>query len=223
MTFEEAIPVIDNELAKRRGKWRLNALSHLDFDDVCQIIRAHIFQKWDQYNPERPLVNWLNKTITHQMFNIMRDNYGRFAPPCNNCNYNEGEDRCGMTDSQTKCSECPLYAQWEVSKRDGYNVILASSTDDPDYIESEYSSLSPDESDDKEKSVEKIVDAMREKLHPLDFQIFKESFIDGKTDEEIASGILLRDKTLKGKCKYVKDRKKLIIKEGKKVILDGDY
>ena len=34
---------LDELLKKYRAKWHLNALAWLDYDDVCQIIRIHIF------------------------------------------------------------------------------------------------------------------------------------------------------------------------------------
>jgi hypothetical protein len=54
-TFEESIDVINVEINKRKNKWSLTVLSWLDFDDVAQIIRLHIYRKWEQYNIEKPL------------------------------------------------------------------------------------------------------------------------------------------------------------------------
>ena len=44
ITFEECIDTIDTEIAKRRGKWNLTSLSWIDFEDVSQIIRIHIYE-----------------------------------------------------------------------------------------------------------------------------------------------------------------------------------
>ena len=46
--FEDKSEEIDGEIAKRKGKWQLNALSYMDFDDVSQLLRLHIFSKWDK-------------------------------------------------------------------------------------------------------------------------------------------------------------------------------
>ena len=46
LKFEDCIEKIDLEINKRRSRWNLTALSWMDFDDVSQIIRIHIFKKW---------------------------------------------------------------------------------------------------------------------------------------------------------------------------------
>jgi hypothetical protein len=40
--YEDKADVIDNEIRKRYYKWHLHAIAWFDFDDVAQIIRAHI-------------------------------------------------------------------------------------------------------------------------------------------------------------------------------------
>ena len=66
-TYEKKSEVIDNEIRKRRPRWRLQSLTWFDFDDVSQIMRAHIANKWDQWDPDRPLIPWINKIITKQL------------------------------------------------------------------------------------------------------------------------------------------------------------
>ena len=34
----------DQEIQKRRGKWNLKSLAWMDFDDISQIIKLHIFK-----------------------------------------------------------------------------------------------------------------------------------------------------------------------------------
>ena len=41
--FEDCLGEIDEEISKKRGKWNLKALPWIDYDDVSQIIRFHIF------------------------------------------------------------------------------------------------------------------------------------------------------------------------------------
>ena len=64
LKYEDRSEAIDNEIRKRRGKWRLTSLAWIDFDDVSQIIRIHIYKKWEQWDQERPLLPWINKIIT---------------------------------------------------------------------------------------------------------------------------------------------------------------
>ena len=54
-TFEENIEIIDEEIAKRRSTWRLDAIAWMDYDDVSQILRTHIYRKWDQWDQRRSL------------------------------------------------------------------------------------------------------------------------------------------------------------------------
>ena len=65
--FEDVIEKIDTEILKRRGKWNLTILSWMDFDDVSQILRIHIYKKWHLYDPEKPLAPWLNRIISNQI------------------------------------------------------------------------------------------------------------------------------------------------------------
>ena len=69
--FEDVIEKIDTEILKRRGKWNLTILSWMDFDDVSQILRIHIYKKWHLYDPEKPLAPWLNRIITNQIKNLI--------------------------------------------------------------------------------------------------------------------------------------------------------
>lgn len=223
ITYEEAIPVIDEELAKRRRRWRLKAIKWISYEDVCQIIRLHFFNKWHLYDQKQPLAQWVNKVITNRTTNIVRDIYARMAPPCQGCEMNEGGERCRFTPSGDQCEECPIYAKWKTTREVGYNLVLAKSIDDPNYLETEESSLSPAESIDISAESKAVVERMETLLHPLDFKIFKELFLENKTEVEVANSINLSGKDIKLKCKYIKSRKKVILETGKSIILSGDY
>ena len=53
LKFEDCIEQIDSEIRKRKSRWNLTALSWMDFDDVSQIIRIHIFKKWHLYDQSK--------------------------------------------------------------------------------------------------------------------------------------------------------------------------
>lgn len=108
--FEDVIDKINLEISKRRGKWNLTILAWMDFDDVSQIIRIHIWKKWKMYDPEKPLAPWLNRIISNQIKNLIRNNYGNFSRPCLRCAAAEGEDLCAIYKKQ--CSACPLFSNW---------------------------------------------------------------------------------------------------------------
>ena len=73
--FEDRIKEIDIEICKRRAKWNLTALSWMDFDDVSQILRIHIFKKWHLYDHSKPLAPWLNRIISNQIKNIQPNDF----------------------------------------------------------------------------------------------------------------------------------------------------
>ena len=106
--FEDYIDVIDEEIKKRRSKWKLTSITWMDFDDISQILRIHIYKKWHLYDPVKPLAPWLNRIITNQIKNLIRNNYGNYARPCLKCAASEGGDLCVIYEKQ--CSDCPLYA-----------------------------------------------------------------------------------------------------------------
>ena len=44
-TFEESIDIINSEIQKRKHRWHLTAIAWMDFDDVSQRLRLHIYKK----------------------------------------------------------------------------------------------------------------------------------------------------------------------------------
>ena len=114
-SFEESIHLIDEEIKKRRSKWNLTALAWMDYDDVSQIIRIHIHKKWDMYDPIKPLGPWLNRIISNQIKNLIRNHYGNYSRPCLRCAAAEGDSLCEIY--QKQCSSCPLFAEWEKNKK----------------------------------------------------------------------------------------------------------
>ncbi len=87
--YEDHQDTIEEELNKRRGKWFLTSLAWIDFDDVKQIIRLHLHKKWDLWDQSRPLKPWLNRIISNQLKNILRNYYSNFAKPCLSCPFNQ--------------------------------------------------------------------------------------------------------------------------------------
>ena len=70
--FEDCIDIIDTEITKRKNKWNLTALAWMDFDDVSQILRIHIFRKWHLYDQTKKLTPWINRIISNQIKNLIR-------------------------------------------------------------------------------------------------------------------------------------------------------
>ena len=65
LVYDDFSDVPDQELIKEE-ELVFNFGCWVDFDDVCQIIRAHIHKKWDQWDQSRPIKPWLNKIIANQ-------------------------------------------------------------------------------------------------------------------------------------------------------------
>ena len=128
--FDDKRKDLDELLKKYRGKWQLNALAWLDYDDVCQIIRIHIYKKWHLWDQERPFKPWAAMIISNQIKNLVRNNYTSFARPCLRCPHNMGNTACGLTKSREQDISCPLFAKWKKKKERAYNIKLPLSLDD---------------------------------------------------------------------------------------------
>jgi DNA-directed RNA polymerase specialized sigma24 family protein len=213
-TFEEKIDVVNTEIAKRRGRWKLKAIPSIDYDDVSQILKLHIWVKWNQWDQTRPLEPWLNKIITNQITNLIRNLYGNFARPCISCPANEGDDRCRIYIKQ--CSLCPLYAHWEKHKKSAHDTKL------PLPLESHAQEVYniPESSYDIGKQVELLHIKMKEKLNIVQYKIYKYLYIEGKTEEQTAQlmGYKTSEKNRDVGYKTISNIKKTILKIAKKTI-----
>ena len=128
--FDDKREDLDELLKKYRGKWQLNALAWLDYDDVCQIIRIHIYKKWHLWDQERPFKPWAAMIISNQIKNLVRNNYTSFARPCLRCPHNMGNTACDLTKSREQDISCPLFDKWKKKKERAYNIKLPLSLDD---------------------------------------------------------------------------------------------
>lgn len=212
--FEDFIKVIDQEILKRRAKWSLSSLSWMDFDDVSQIIRIHVFEKWDQYNYLKPIQPWLNSVITNQIKNLIRNNYGNYTRPCLKCAAAEGQDGCRIYNEQ--CSACPLFNKWEKKKKDAYNLKVPISmenvsheTDVRFYYE-----------ENIESNANKLHKKMKEVLKPLEYRVYEGLFINNKSEEEVAKdiGYISNEKNRAPGYKQLKNMRKKIILKAKKLL-----
>tara|TARA_Y100000592_G_C5454780_1_gene310766 strand:+ start:313 stop:1032 length:720 start_codon:yes stop_codon:yes gene_type:complete len=214
-TYDDKKDIIDAELKKRRGKWFLNSVSWIDFDDVCQIIRAHIYKKWEQWDQSRALEPWLNRIISNQLKNILRNNYSNFSRPCLNCPFNQSKisgesdvpgELCGFTPSGLQCNECPLYAKWEKTKKHAYDIKMAVSIE----ACSAESFMSGSQTFDIDEALIKLNKELKKVLNDKQYTIYKMLFIENKTEEEVAKkmGYRTNEKGRKAGYKQIKNLKK---------------
>lgn len=223
--FEDKIDVIDELLLRNKVKWQLDAISWMDYDDVCQIIRLHIYRKWHMWDQSRPFRPWANTLINHQIKNLVRNNYSNFAKPCLKCPHNMGQDMCWITHNNKQCSACPLYAKWRKRKKYAYDVKLPVSIHeniDPDdetidMIITEDTSFIDFEKASKilhAKVLEKLTNERQRIIYIL-------LFIDGRTEEYVAEEMGFKadtSKRKKARYKQIKNLKKKFITIAKNIL-----
>jgi hypothetical protein len=224
--FESHLPIIEKEILKRKNKVHLY-INDADFDDLSQIIKIHLFRKWHLRDESRPVINWINRIISNQITNYIRNNYSHLAPPCIKCVSNQGGGLCSYTSSGTQCSECPLYKKWESKKRDGYNIKFASSLNEKieDSDEEVISKICIEsEGINWEDSFNKISNTLKEKLPDDLFFAYKFLFVDGKSEKELgkALGFRTSENNRNPGYKQIYNIKQKIINEVKQIIKNGD-
>jgi len=216
--FESKIDEINAEIFKRKHKWSLTSLSWLDFSDVAQILRIHIYKKWHLYDQDKKLAPWVNRIISNQIKNLIRNNYGNFSRPCLKCSAAEGEDLCNIYGKQ--CNNCPLYARWTKSKKNAYDTKLPVSLENhtQEVHDMVYDSI------DIEKNAEVIHKKMLNTLKPLEAKFYKLVYIEHKSEEDADKhmGYKTSEKNRKIGYKQVKNLKKSIMIKVKKLIYNGD-
>jgi hypothetical protein len=217
-SFESKISEINQEINKRKHKWNLTSLAWMDFSDVSQILRIHIYKKWNLYDPKKPLAPWINRIVSNQIKNLIRNNYGNYSRPCLKCAAAEQEDGCSIYASQ--CSKCPLYAKWEKSKKSAHNIKLPVALENHTQ---EVHNIIEDEID-IEKTAKNIHAKMQQVLKPIEWKFYDLYYIQHKSEEDSAKsmGYKTTEKNRKIGYKQVKNLKKSIMIKVKKYLYNGD-
>lgn len=217
--FEDVIDDINVEIYKRRNRWNLSALAWMDFEDVAQIIRFHIFKKWHLYDQSKKLAPWINRIITNQIKNLIRNNYSNFVKPCVKCAAAEGDNKCAIY--KTQCNDCPLYKNWERNKKSAFETKIPIPLE---HHSQEVFAASAGESIDVERSAEILHAKMKEVLKPNEWKAYKYLYIDHKEDEEVAKlmGFKTSEKNRNPGYKQIKNIKKSIITKVKKLLNDDE-
>lgn len=225
--YEDRVDVIDKELQKRKHKWHLNAVSWFDFEDVEQIIRFHIFKKWDQWDQKRPLEPWVNRIISNQLKNILRNNYSNFARPCLGCPFSQlseegaGRDNlCSFTASGLQSNECKLYAKWEKSKKHAYDIKLPLALENH---HQEVFSIASQEFDIS-NSISKLHVEMKLVLTQKHYEVYEDLFVKNLSEDEVAKklGYTTNEKNRKAGYKQIKNLKKMFKEKAVTVIQQKD-
>jgi hypothetical protein len=217
-TFEESIEQINTEIIKRKSKWNLTVLNWIDFDDVAQILRIHIYKKWDLYDGDRPLAPWLNTVISSQIKNLIRNNYGNYCRPCLKCSANEGDNLCSIYGKQ--CGDCPLYANWERNKKSAHDTKLPVSLE----VHSQEVFNMQNDNIDIERTAVNLHARMKQILKPFEWKMYDFLYIQNKSKEEVAKlmGYKTSEKNRTPGYKQIKNVEKEIIKKVKKCLANGE-
>jgi len=217
-TFESKISEINQEISKRKHKWSLTTLAWMDFNDVAQILRIHIYKKWNMYDQKQPLAPWINRIVSNQIKNLIRNNYGNYSRPCLKCAAAENEDGCNIYGTQ--CNKCPLFAKWEKSKKSAHDIKLPVALENHTQ---EVHNIIEDEID-IEKAAQNIHLKMRQVLKPIEWKFYELYYIQHKSEEDSAKfmGYKTSEKNRKIGYKQVKNLKKAIMIKVKKYLYNGD-
>jgi RNA polymerase sigma factor (sigma-70 family) len=183
LSFEDKVEEIDSLLLKNKDKWRLDAISWLDYDDVCQIIRIHIHSKWHLWDQKRPFGPWCRRVISNQISNLIRNNYGTFAKPCLKCPHYVSETGCSFTSSNLQDESCDIYKKWSKKKKKMYNVKVPLSMESVNIKNSTdlYDEL------DFEKSAEKLHFLILSQLNGERYKrVYQMLYIEGMSENDVA-------------------------------------
>ncbi len=216
LKFEDCIEKIDLEINKRRSRWNLTALSWMDFDDVSQIIRIHIFKKWHLYDQSKSLAPWINTLISNQIKNLIRNNYGNYCRPCLKCAAAESDSLCYIYGTQ--CSSCPLFAQWEKTKKAAYLTKLPTPLES---VQQETEKLELQEFD-FETVLKRLNIKLKKVLKSNEWTVYENLYLKNKTEQEVAKilGYKTSEKNRSPGYKQIKNIKKSIIEKAKEIIFE---
>ena len=217
LKFEDCIESIDAEINKRRGRWNLTALSWMDFDDVSQIIRVHIFKKWHLYDQSKSLAPWINTLISNQIKNLIRNNYGNYCRPCLKCAAAESDSLCYIYGTQ--CSACPLFAQWEKTKKAAYLTKLPTPLESVEH-EMENIELSDFDFD---TVLKRLNSKLKVVLKPNEWVVYENLYLNNKSEQEVAKilGYKTSEKNRSPGYKQIKNIKKSIIDKAKEIVAEN--
>lgn len=226
--YEDKAQEIDQEIKKRRGKWFLDSLAWFDFEDVEQIIKAHIHKKWHQWDQSRSLKPWINKIITNQMKNILRNNYSNFVRPCLNCPFNQSctakdgasGSLCGFTKSGLQDSSCPLYAKWEKTKKSAYDIKMALALENHCH---EVGGME-DHGFDIMDAQEKLNQFMKKELSQKQYMVYELLYVKHEEEEKVAKimGYKTSEKGRKAGYKQIKNLKKVFKQKAQSILEKED-
>ena len=218
LKFENCISLINTEIVKRKNKWTLSALNWIDFEDVSQIIRFHIYKKWNLYDESKPILPWVNRIISNQIKNLIRNNYGNYARPCLKCAAAIGESECKIYGKHDK--SCPMYKNWVKTKKNAYDLKMTVSVEDHSY---EINNQSAPQYN-IQRAAANLHEKMKKILKPIEWRVYDLLYIQNKTEEYVCKNLEFKyDKKAKTTYnKQLRNIQKAIIKKAKECLNNGE-
>ena len=217
-TFEESYDLIRIQVEKRRAKWTLSSINWLDFDDIAQIIYAHIHKKWHLWDHTRPLAPWVSRVTSNQISNLIKTHYSNFSRPCLHCPAYEGENLCSVYEIQ--CVKCPLYEYWVKSRQAAYNIKITLPIDThANEVENKTA-----ENVNIEKGVQEMHREIEKALKPIEWSIYKCIYINHLSDRDTATklGYKTSGESREAGYRTIAAAKKKIIQVATKIAYSGD-
>jgi hypothetical protein len=217
-TFEDSIQIINSEIAKKRSRWTLYSLGWLDFDDVAQCLRLHIFKKWEKFDCAKPLAPWLNVIISNQIKNLIRNLYTNYARPCLRCAAARDLESCDIYGIQ--CSDCPLFAYWRERKESATQIKIPVSIENHPHEVSQIC----DDTSDVYRHIDTFHAKMKEVLTTTEYRVYKILFINHQEEKVAAKkiGLISNEKGRPSGYKQIKNIKKTILIKAHKLLDDGE-
>lgn len=224
--FEDRYDIIEAQVEKRKGKWFLKAISWISWDDVSQIIKTHVYNKWHLWDQKRPLEPWLNRIISNQIKNILRNYYSNFIRPCNQCPFNTSgaidniseENYCSWTKTGRQDGSCPLYAKWEKTKKSSFAINMAGNIEDSTALVKQEKPFDIDDANNKLNVLMKK--HLSEKHYLIYDMIYIKNLDINKAAEKL--GYKSNEKGRKAGYKQIKNFEKMFKDLAKRLIKDND-
>ena len=218
--FEDYIDIIETAIRKQRSRWRLDSIAWFDFQDVEQVIKIHIHNKWHMWDQKRPLEPWINIIVANQIRNLVRNHYGNYTKPCLNCEFNMGDVSCSYTASKIQDSQCKLYLNWSKTKKSALDLKITTTTENHEH-EIGYSS---DKNLQFEKSISKLNLEMKKELSKTHYKAYLMLYFDEASEEDVAKfmGYKTNEKKRKAGYRQVKNLKKMFQQKASEIIQNKD-
>jgi len=218
--FEDYIDVIETAIRKQRSRWRLDCIAWFDFEDVEQIIKIHIYNKWHMWDQKRPLEPWINIIVANQIRNLVRNHYGNYTKPCLNCEFNMGGEACSYTASKTQDNQCKLYANWSKTKKSALDLKITTTTE----THMHEIGYGPDKDLQLEGCIDKLNVCMEKELSKVHYKAYMMLFFDEASEEDVAMfmGYKTNEKKRKAGYRQVKNLKKMFMEKASEIIENND-